>query len=226
MSVSFFPRIVASEFAPVFRLLDNYAAAQASPRATRVSQSFRSFQPRFDVKESKDSYELQGEFPGFDQKDINIEFTDANTLSIKGRSERRREEGARPAPVAQAEKEQEQPKAVAESEYSSSSYHKPSVEEEGYETVTMSGANPDATPAETPAESVAEPEKQEVAEAAPKTPSSRYWLSERSVGQFARTFSFPNRVDQERVKASLKNGLLNITIPKTVLPPNKHIDIE
>jgi len=43
---------------------------------------------------------------------------------------------------------------------------------------------------------------------------STYWVSERSVGEFARSFSFPTRVDQENVKASLKNGILSIVVPK------------
>jgi len=41
-----------------------------------------------------------------------------------------------------------------------------------------------------------------------------YWMSERSVGEFKRSFSFPQRVDQDNVKASLKNGILSIVVPK------------
>jgi len=41
-----------------------------------------------------------------------------------------------------------------------------------------------------------------------------YWVSERSVGEFARSFSFPTRVDQDNVRASLKNGILSIVVPK------------
>ncbi|KAK3708980.1 hypothetical protein LTR37_011144 [Vermiconidia calcicola] len=218
--MSLFPRFVTSEFAPMFRLLDEYAS-HAATRSSGFSQAIRSFQPRFDVKESKDSYELQGELPGIDQKDINIEFTDANTLSIHGRSERHREEGTRPAAVVEAPAEQ--PK-IAESE--TSSYHKASVENEDGTTTTTSGANPEATPASTPGEgSITATESQQVAEA-PKTARPKYWVSERSVGQFARTFSFPRRVDQENVKASLKNGILSLTIPKAAPPVNKRINID
>ena len=205
-----FPRFAQSEFAPVFRLLDG-----------GHNQSLRSFQPRFDVQETKDGYKLEGEFPGFDQKDISIEFTDTNTLSIKGRSERNREEGTRPS--AQAE---EAPKAV-ESEQAAdsetSSYHKASVEEESEAFVDV--AKEDATPATTPAESAAaDTESKEVAQE--PTPKSRYWVSERSVGQFARSFTFRDRIDQEHVKASLKNGILSVIVPKAELPPNKRIQIE
>ena len=224
-NMSLFPRAVANDFAPMFRLLDDYASF-ANSRSGGFNQALRSFQPRFDVKESNDGYELSGELPGIDQKDINIEFTDANTLSIRGRSERQREEGTRP--TAEVEAQREPPKAV-ESESETSSYHKASVEDES--EATMSGANPEATPAETPVQtpaesSVAANETQEVAEA-PKTPKPRYWVSERSVGEFSRTFSFPNNtVDTENVKASLKNGLLSIIIPKAASQQSKHINIE
>jgi HSP20 family molecular chaperone IbpA len=208
-----FPRLVQSEFAPVFRLLDG-----------GYNQSFRSFQPRFDVQETKDGYKLEGEFPGFDQKDISIEFTDTNTLSIKGRSERHHEEGTRPN--AQVEAPAEAPKAV-ESEQAAdsetSSYHKASVEDESEAFVDV--AKEDATPATTPAESAAaETETKEVSQE-PKA-KSRYWLSERSVGQFARTFTFKDRVDQEHVRASLKDGILSVIVPKAELPPNKRIEIQ
>ena len=211
-----FPRFVQSDFAPVFRVLDG-----------GYNQSFRSFQPRFDVQETKESYKLEGEFPGFEQKDINIEFDErANTLSIKGRSERHHEEGARPS--AQVEAPAEAPKAV-ESEQAAdsetSSYHKASVEDDSEAFVDV--AKEDATPAATPAESAAvETETKEVARE-PKA-KSRYWVSERSVGQFARTFTFPRSVgiDQSNVKASLKNGILSVIVPKAELPPNKHIEIQ
>lgn len=41
-----------------------------------------------------------------------------------------------------------------------------------------------------------------------------YWITERSVGEFARSFAFPNRVDQDKVKASLKDGILSVVVPK------------
>lgn len=54
-----------------------------------------------------------------------------------------------------------------------------------------------------------------------------YWVSERSVGEFHRTFSFPSRVDSEGVKAKLKNGILSVTVPKvTVGKGGKRITVE
>jgi len=225
-NMSLFPRFVANEFAPMFRLLDEYAAHSAGRSSNGFSNALHSWQPRFDVKESKEGYELQGELPGVDQENISIEFTDANTLSIKGRTERHREQGTRPGAVTEGETEKQ---STAESDVSSG-YQKVSVEDEGAsvaDTTTTSAANAEATtPAETPKEgSVAETQTQEVAQPTQRW-SSRYWVSERSVGEFARTFSFPNRVDQDHVKASLKNGILSIVVPKAAAPENRRINIE
>jgi HSP20 family protein len=53
-------------------------------------------------------------------------------------------------------------------------------------------------------------QKKEVA----RSGQRKYWVSERSVGEFYRSFSFPSRVEQDGVKASLKNGVLTIIVPK------------
>jgi len=55
---------------------------------------------------------------------------------------------------------------------------------------------------------------------------SKYWITERSVGEFRRNFSFPARVDQDNVKASLKNGILSITVPKARGGARKKVEIE
>src|ERR1700693_3685097 len=41
-----------------------------------------------------------------------------------------------------------------------------------------------------------------------------YHRMERSYGQFIRSFTLPNNVDRERIKASFENGLLQIEMPK------------
>ena len=67
-------------------------------------------------------------------------------------------------------------------------------------------------PVETPAE--------------PEAPKDRFWISERRVGEFTRSFSFADQVDQEAVKASLKNGILSIVVPKAPKPESRRINIE
>ncbi|KAF7193641.1 30 kDa heat shock protein [Pseudocercospora fuligena] len=209
--MSLFPRFVQDElasFQPLFRLADDYANYASrggnGTNSTYISRSFKSFTPKFDVKETKEAYELHGELPGVQQKDINIEFTDAQTLTVKGRTEHTREEGTRPTGFIKGE---EQGKITDGND--SNNYHKPSVEDEA----TMSGGNPDAN-------QVQKSEQQ------PQQPQHKYWVSERSVGEFARTFSFPARVDQDNVKASLKDGILSIVVPKAPAPSSKRISIE
>lgn len=172
------------EFGPFFNLFnDTFSELQKlSDTASRT------FAPKFDVKEVKDQYILEGELPGIEQKDITIEFVDEQTLTIKGRTERYKEEGDRPK---QAQ-----------------------VEEEG--------VTPEAGKSES--KEVAKTGSTEVAKHEPK---HTYWVSERSVGEFARSFAFPNRVDQDNVKASLKNGILSVIVPKKQKPStSKKIAIE
>jgi len=56
-------------------------------------------------------------------------------------------------------------------------------------------------------------------------PEFTYRLSEREVGQFQRKFTFPKKVDQDGVKASLKNGILSIVVPKAAVYMAKKITI-
>jgi len=42
-----------------------------------------------------------------------------------------------------------------------------------------------------------------------------YYLSERRYGSFQRSFSVPGSVDADKIKASFKNGVLTVTLPKT-----------
>jgi len=55
----------------------------------------------------------------------------------------------------------------------------------------------------------------------------RYWVQERMVGEFQRSFSFPHNIDQEAVKASLKNGILSVVVPKrNISDAKRKIQIE
>ncbi len=104
----------------------------------------------------------------------------------------------------------------------SANYHKASVEDEyvdaGAESEAADGAK---TPASTMAEVAPTAESKKAAE-----PSFKYWVSERSVGEFERRFSFPGRVELENVKASLKNGILSVVVPKAVAQQSRRINIE
>jgi len=198
--MALFPRFVQSEFAPMFRLLDDYSQHIASTRggANGFGSSLKTFQPRFDIKETKEAYELHGELPGVAQKDIDINWVDATTLSIKGHTESYREEGTRPAGFVEGAEEQ--------GKITNGASHKATVEDEN--------ANTDVAT-----------QQQQQGEEKPKE-ESKYWLSERSYGEFARTFSFPSKIDADHVKASLNNGILSIIVPKAAAPVSKRINIE
>lgn len=198
--MSFFPRFPVSEFQPLFRLMDDYESHRNSRQSI-----IRSFQPKFDVAEHKDHYELHGELPGIDQKDIQLEFSDPNTLVIKGRTEREStsDDGSHVAGRITGE--------VHDQNQQQQGYHKATVEDDG-------PASGDKASSET---QLAQKPSAEVAQHKP-----RVWVSERSVGEFHRSFSFPLRVDQDNVKASLKNGILSVVVPKAAAHQSKRINIE
>jgi len=63
-----------------------------------------------------------------------------------------------------------------------------------------------------------------------KTPVTfpRVLLHERYVGPFQRSFTFPDEVDADGMRASLKDGLLRIVVPKkeaTVKSSSKQVTI-
>ncbi|KAL4811786.1 HSP20-like chaperone [Aspergillus spinulosporus] len=133
----------------LMRALDDFDSSLAN---RSFDNQFTAFAPRFDLRETKDSYHLDGELPGVEKKDLEIEFPDRNTLNIRGHSEA-------------------------------------SSSKEGAE--------------------------------------GTWWYVERSTGDFRRSFNFPTPVDCDHVDATLKNGVLSITIPKSEeTPTGKRIDIK
>jgi HSP20 family protein len=53
-----------------------------------------------------------------------------------------------------------------------------------------------------------------------------YHRVERSYGKFSRTITLPIDVETDKVKASYKDGVLNIILPKPEAVKPKHIDVE
>ncbi len=66
----------------------------------------------------------------------------------------------------------------------------------------------------------------EGSEEAEQQPKAKFWLSERSYGEFSRVFSFPSAVDQDTVRARFKDGVLDITVPKAEKRAGKKISIQ
>jgi HSP20 family protein len=195
--MSLFPRNFHGEFSPIFRLMDDYANLTRSSFPGEI-KSLRSFQPKFDVSETKEGYTLHGELPGIEQKNVNIEWTDGNTLTISGRTESSYESTS----------SETQGRVIEAGEDHQDKARQPAVEVEGATSNEVTTTN----------------NGKEVEQASPNQP--KFWVSESSVGEFHRSFSFPSRVDQDGVKATLKNGILEIVVPKAAKPANKKISIE
>jgi len=66
---------------------------------------------------------------------------------------------------------------------------------------------------------------QSQAEANEKADQPKYWLRERRVGEFSRSFSFPSPVDQDAISAVFKDGILSLTVPKAKKPQPRRIAI-
>jgi len=205
--MSFFPRSFATEpassFTPLFRLLEDYDTYNNPQKSHNHHRSnvMKTFNPKFDVKELADVYELHGELPGIDQKDVEIEFTDSNTISVKGRVERSHQSGTPSASI-------EAPKTAGAIEGNG---HKATVEDEDAANSKEGTSTEVAKAEEKPKE---------------KEPEVKYWVSERSIGEFNRTFTFPVRVDQDAVRASMKNGILSVVVPKAKKHEARKISIE
>jgi len=226
--MAFFPRAFVdsdvASFTPLFRLLDDfdtYSRGSGDGGQHQRRGHTKTFQPRFDVKELPHAYELHGELPGIDQKDIEIEFTDPQTLTIRGRIERTYTSGAPPSNLVEGQKssgaiteggEQQQQQQQQEQQQQS---RKATVEEEGEaKDKDKEGKSTEVTTTDQQGQQVQQQQEQ-----------AKYWVSERTVGEFARSFSFPGRVDQDGVKATMNNGILSILVPKAKKHETRKINI-
>ena len=54
----------------------------------------------------------------------------------------------------------------------------------------------------------------------------KYHRIERSYGSFVRTFSLPDVIDEDKVKAEFKEGVLNLHLPKSEKAKPKAIDVK
>ncbi|KFX95310.1 hypothetical protein V495_08654 [Pseudogymnoascus sp. VKM F-4514 (FW-929)] len=198
------PSQSTSSFTPLFRLLDDFDTySRHAPRQSARAE--KTFVPKFDVAELPNHFELHGELAGIKQSDVAIEFTDPQTLSIRGRAERSYSSGT---PAAAIEEGAATPAISEDGATTPKSDHQPTVEDEDAPTTTV------AAPA------AVQPEKKQK-----KEPEERLWISERSIGSFARVFHFPGRIDQDGVTASMKDGILSVVVPKAKKHESRKIEI-
>jgi len=206
-----FPRFYNEQgFAPLFRLLDDFDSysRQQNPQQ-KHHRSIPTFQPRFDVRELDKAYELHGELPGMKKEEVEIQFSDPQTMLVRGRIDRSYTSGTPPTDLVEGGSSGG---AITEKGESSSSHkpHKATVEDEDAE-----GA---ATPDSSSAAEVVKHEKK-------AKDTAKYWVSERNIGEFSRSFNFPGHIDQSGVKASFKDGILSIVVPKAKKPEAFRVQI-
>lgn len=204
--MAFFPYY--GDLSPVFHLLDDYDLHRSShPKYQSHNHHqpalIRSFSPKFDVREMNDAFYLDGDLPGADQNNIEVEFSDPTTLVIEGHVERNYNN------TAPAESSQQ----TEDDEASSNKSLQPTVEDEEEGNNSASVTSPTKSAEKT------------IAKESHK-PAYKYQVSERSIGEFHRSFTFPTRVDQDAVRATLRNGILSLVVPKEPAPTMKKIRVE
>ncbi|KAL7275001.1 hypothetical protein RUND412_002065 [Rhizina undulata] len=203
---------MAFQRVPVFELFSppTRNLVRMAQDGSSIGTETRVFSPNFDVRETSESYILDGELPGIEDKSkIDIEFTGPQTLEIRGRIER--------------------------------SYKQSSEHDRLHGQTTVQGTTAGGemllkndvvefplTAANTAA--IKSPTRTNVASIAsvnvPSGVGTKYWVTERTVGEFQRSFSFPGKIDIDATKASLQNGILKIVVPKKNSGQARRIDIE
>jgi len=227
--MAFFPRTfynaanTEASFTPLFRLLDDFDNYSRQGSGHRGRRSYvPTFQPKFDVRETGESYELHGELPGIAKDNVQIEFTEPQTLVVRGRVERSYHAGTSPndpQPVEDTVMTGAANEAAEGSETTEGrrNSHQATVVDENDAKTSESGwedVSETTKKVDEPAQVVEKPTQKPVEKPAKPADKSKYWLTERSIGEFSRSFNLPARVDQDGVSASLNDGILSITVPK------------
>ncbi|KAI0429293.1 30 kDa heat shock protein [Xylaria sp. FL1042] len=213
-------------FGSLFRFIDdwdktyreqNNRNGQIQSRQGR--RSTPTFTPRFDVKETEDNYELHGELPGVDKKNVEIDFSDPQTIVIRGNVERTYTAGNPPAGLigdnATSGAIANEPHSEDNVETRSNKSFQPTVEDEKAGGEVESTSNSKVATTETPK-----------TEGETQQPKHKFWVYERSVGNFSRSFTFSRRVDHDNVTASLDNGILTVIVPKAKKHESRPITIK
>ena len=96
-------------FTNLFRMLDDfgtYSREVQGPHSNNARQGVQQvFSPRFDVRETDNTYELDGELAGIDREHLQIEFTEPQSLTVRGRVERNYTSGTPPSDSATEDKQ-------------------------------------------------------------------------------------------------------------------------
>lgn len=213
-----------ANFSGLFRLIDDFDKYQQSGQAGTSGRAGRhhiqTFMPKFDVKETEAAYELHGELPGIERENVHLEFTEPQSLTVRGKVERNYSEGEPPAGLLEEGNKTGDAIEAAGSESSKGSPkpHPVTVEDDAEEGTVAKTNNDNKNNGK-------DQQVQKHNHNHTKKSSVKYWVSERSIGEFSRTFSFPTRVDSDAVSASLNNGILTVTVPKAKKHESKRISV-
>ncbi|RYP21851.1 hypothetical protein DL767_009170 [Monosporascus sp. MG133] len=193
-------------FSGLFRLIDDWdrhvQQQTGSSGARGAGRHLPLITPKFDLKETETTYELHGELPGIEKDRVSIEFSDDQTIVIRGSIERSHTSSSGTT----AEGNENGNVNVGAGDNADKQAHAPEGDSGNKnKSVEKSGAG--------------EVQQQQSA------PKYKYWVSERSFGEFQRSFSFPGRVDTEGVTASLNNGVLSVIVPKAKKHESRRVAI-
>ncbi|KAL1612397.1 hypothetical protein SLS60_000623 [Paraconiothyrium brasiliense] len=221
----------------------------------RRQQRKRIIRAHFNVHENQGGYQVDAEIPGFEQEHIEIEVTDDNTLRLSGNTERKTEQ-QQPQPsktssdtstneveapheamdgITLHELEEAAASGAATPTHSDTESHRSyqaTVEDDfedlGAETSSTISAHTDSdAPRELKGkEKAAEEPATTATDTAVQQQQQRENEDWRFHGAFERTFRFPERIDVANVTASLRNGLLSITVPKAKAPEVRRVLIQ
>jgi len=209
MSSLWFPRSLAPPhnnppgFSSLFKMLDDFERYSSQDGqltgahgtdAAGIPQGI--IAPKFDVAEHDKAYHLQGELPGVPPENVVLEFTDPQTLVVRGKVERSHIEGD-PSLA---------PKRIGG----------------GAEQGKIEGKNGEKGEQQQQGEKKGDKETESKGGAS----KPKYWLRERSYGEFSRVFNFPSSVDQDKVEARFENGVLNVIVPKVERKGARRIEIK
>ncbi|KAI5820027.1 hypothetical protein BZA77DRAFT_302835, partial [Pyronema omphalodes] len=214
-------------------------AVSSAPVNQETMMAKKPFSPRFDMYETDSAYYLSGSLPGVrDKKAINIDFSsgdEGDSVTISGCIKRDVEKKVEEKKI-EEEKEQEQGETTDNDDAQSVTSEKslqPYVEDTDDEcdpitpsskeslrsrrSSTCSTRSMDSSrsrPAAGEMVRYSPPEKKEEKRKLDVNHYPRTIVSERSFGEFSRKFKFPSPVSVEDVKATLEDGLLEISVPK------------
>lgn len=204
LSLSFdqpFHRPFLSLFNDTFSQLDRLSSelnAQINDGGSNFGKML-TMAPKFDVKETESEFILEGELPGVEKKDISLDFVDDNTLVLQARTEKVRQEGQ----ISPDSSDREGGKQTDEARKGDAEQEDRNQPEDQSKDKNKEDVSTVATT----------DKNKEVSRPAPKT---QYHITERSVGTFRRVFTIPGKIKHAEVKASLRNGVLTVKIPKLV----------